>query len=334
MARAWTGIVVVALLVACLGGAEAALVGHWAFDEGLGQAAGDSSGNANNGVLGQSALVEATRDPSWVVGHLGAGALNFDGDSDLVTVPDSPSVSVTGDLAMSAWINVASTVGQRNIIAKDGNSAYRWRLEMVANRLWLLLSDGGLQVLDSGYSVPAGDVGSWHHTAVRYDSSALMVHFYYDGVLRASMPTTKASIADTAGALRLGAYDNNGGESFNGMLDDLAIWNETLSDGKAIALYGLGMSALGYTAGEASQLFAVFDAGNGAVTTGGQTWVHASGLAGAEGDVLDYGHSLYAVILDGAGNGLVSTPEPGTLSLLVLGGLAGLARRRRRRRRA
>jgi len=109
---------------------RADLMGHWNFDEGNGQVVFDSTIHGNHGVLGQTASVEAASDPVRAPGFLGAGSLVFDGASDLATVPDSVSLSVTGPLSVGAWVNVRiGSSGNRNILAKDSNNAYRYRLE-------------------------------------------------------------------------------------------------------------------------------------------------------------------------------------------------------------
>ncbi|VVB61083.1 Concanavalin A-like lectin/glucanases superfamily protein [uncultured archaeon] len=75
------------------------LVGYWKFDEGQGTTAHDSSGNGNDGTL-----LPAISGPLWVDGKSGY-ALAFDGIARNVSIPDSPSINITGNqLTLSAWI--------------------------------------------------------------------------------------------------------------------------------------------------------------------------------------------------------------------------------------
>ena len=68
------------------------------FAENTGAAAHDRSGNGNDG-----SLVGGT---SWnSAGRYGVG-LSFDGVDDYVEIPDSSSLSITGDMTIAAWINV------------------------------------------------------------------------------------------------------------------------------------------------------------------------------------------------------------------------------------
>src|SRR3990170_7060226 len=61
------------------------LVGYWAFDEGSGTTAGDSSGNGNNGTL--------TNGPTWVAGKAGNGAVTLDGVDDRVLISTVPTIT-------------------------------------------------------------------------------------------------------------------------------------------------------------------------------------------------------------------------------------------------
>jgi len=72
------------------------LVGWWRFDEGIGNAAGDSSGNGNNGTI-----LGAT----WVAGNFG-NALSFQASdaSKYVDIPDALSISPTTQVSVSCWL--------------------------------------------------------------------------------------------------------------------------------------------------------------------------------------------------------------------------------------
>ncbi|MCY3022758.1 MAG: hypothetical protein NTW87_27585, partial [Planctomycetota bacterium] len=75
--------------------------GHWAFDEGVGRTAADSSGNGNRGTLRGG-------PPAWVAGTVGAGALQFNGNIDYVSVPRFANDG--GPVTVSFWNYVATPV--------------------------------------------------------------------------------------------------------------------------------------------------------------------------------------------------------------------------------
>jgi hypothetical protein len=77
-----------------------AMVGYWNFDEGQGTIAFDTSGNENYGMI--------YGNPKWIEGIVGR-AIEFDGIDDIVVVQDAPSLDVTSELTISAWIKFYRT---------------------------------------------------------------------------------------------------------------------------------------------------------------------------------------------------------------------------------
>jgi len=195
------------------------LVGHWKFDEGKGGIAVDASGKNMHGQLKNGVR--------WVPGKVG-GALEFDGRNGHVTVADSPSVSVTGDLTVAAWVNGTSWSASNNIVAKDGNDSYRFRIEGSGGTLWLLLSDGSFEFMSVSLG-SALSTGTWYHVAATADLTTGEVIFYLDGSpVGTPQTTTKAGIQDSAGPLRIGTYSGSS-ENFNGAIDDVRIYNRALA---------------------------------------------------------------------------------------------------------
>ena len=75
--------------------ADPSLVGWWKFDEGSGGTAYDSSGYGNDGTL--------EGDPKWVPGYL-AGAIQLDGIDDYIDCGNDPSVNITREITLAAWV--------------------------------------------------------------------------------------------------------------------------------------------------------------------------------------------------------------------------------------
>jgi uncharacterized repeat protein (TIGR01451 family) len=108
------------LKVGTLTVATGTLAGHWPFDEGAGQTAGDVSGNGNDGTLGTTAGVDSG-DPTWTC-VAGGNALDFDGTDDEVrlsnvTIGDSAAWTIT------AWIKMGADIADQRTIYSEGNTA-------------------------------------------------------------------------------------------------------------------------------------------------------------------------------------------------------------------
>ena len=106
------------------GQCQTGLLGYWAFDEGSGNTAYDSSGNANTG-----AIVDTGGNPiSWVGGMFGE-ALHFDGQTQVI-VSNSPSINPFSGITISAWVNADywGTVGYNPRILEKGGSDNQYAL--------------------------------------------------------------------------------------------------------------------------------------------------------------------------------------------------------------
>lgn len=162
----------------------------------------------------------------WVRSQ-GRYALDFDGINDTVEVPDSDSLDITGGITVSAWIYRRTGNGYRVIVAKRIGSAaptavnYQLNLHTTAGALeWYNLTE-----YISTYIVPT-DV--WTHVAGTVTAGGVL-NLWANGVSVYSA-TGVARVANTA-TLRIGTRPD-GGEAFNGQMDDVAIYNRAITAGE------------------------------------------------------------------------------------------------------
>ncbi len=205
---------------------DPALVGWWKFDEGSGNIAADSSGNGNDGTL--NGPVEWTTE-----GKVG-GALKFTGPYNYVQVQDSPSLNPTREITIAAWINPSWT-GNNRILQKSsggGDNQYRLIKEWGDHTKFHLPGVGELYPQNT--LPPAGE---WTHLAATYDGSSMKL--YFDAVVVAEMEASgEMSISD--GTLCIGTKHETApaGDEFNGILDDVRIYNRALSQSEIKRLGG------------------------------------------------------------------------------------------------
>lgn len=185
-------------------------VGYWKFDEGSGTFASDSSGNGNTGTL--------MNGPQWVDGVIGK-ALKFDGIDDYLSVPDSPSLDVSGNqITVEFWMKPALDI--------DASTSYQ-KLYDKGDAYHSAIGGGGLRFtiayvhdIDSLRKTWSG--GTWYHIAHVYDGSAISI--YVNGVLDNSEPET-GGIHVTSLPFTIAAYTFGGQWYFPGTIDEFAIYN-------------------------------------------------------------------------------------------------------------
>jgi hypothetical protein len=216
--------VAVLLLGASVGQAPAAddpyLMGWWMFDEGSGTVAKDSSGHGHDGTL--------NGDPKWVGGPLG-GALDFDGTNDFVEIPDGPGLSITGAITIAAWTNMRTTSsGEMAIVSKGGWAANDLPYELTEERggviFWQFYNDAGRD----SCSPNSPSAGEWHHITATYDGKVFKC--YIDGVLAQEWAYAGAMPKNTA-SVTIGRR-SRGGTFFNGMIDDVRLYDRALTAGQ------------------------------------------------------------------------------------------------------
>jgi glucose/arabinose dehydrogenase len=195
----------------------AGLVAGWSFDEGTGLAAGDSSGNRNDGVLGGGV--------AWTAAGRYGGALTFDGVNDWVTVADSASLDLAGPMTMTAWVRPTTVGPWRQVLLKESATGLSYGLYATnasANRPNGHFSIGGADREVAGTSAIA--TNTWTHLAVTYDRSSMRL--YVNGTLVRTVSRT-GNVALSDGPLRIGG-NAVWGEWFAGQIDDVRVYNRAL----------------------------------------------------------------------------------------------------------
>src|SRR3989344_1152293 len=187
------------------------LVGYWAFEEGVGTRAEDSSFNTNTGTL-------TNMDNSdWVTGRVGT-ALDFDGSNDYVAIPNNSSIQTNGVITIAAWIYLTSTTAERIIVKGIEYEFY------VSGGLLRLNQDNTVIMQSTAYSY----INSWHHVVAVYSDSENYTMLCIDAsCITEGSETT--SIANTSNNVAIGSEPNGGGNFLNGQIDDVRIYNRALS---------------------------------------------------------------------------------------------------------
>ena len=232
-------------------------VGYWAFDEGSGDNAQDSTIYGNDGSVSGA---------SWTTGKLNA-ALSFDGLNDTVQIPNSASLSLsTNRVTLAGWIYPTDlSASWATIVQRSNTSAswFDWQLYSRAydaptsNHPVFRVDWDQNAAIDSGEEVQ-GDIvlqaNTWYFIAVTYDGSAM--RFYIDGTLRNTTTHAGGVIPNSSRPIWIGGNDA-WGEYFSGKIDEFHIYNQALSLAEIQTLMA---------AGTVQRTLTVNIVGNGSVT--------------------------------------------------------------------
>src|SRR5690348_14270168 len=76
--------------------ATGGLVAAYGFDEGSGTTVTDASGNGNTGTI---------KNATWAASGKFGKALQFNGTTALVTIPNKASLQLSSGMTLEAWVN-------------------------------------------------------------------------------------------------------------------------------------------------------------------------------------------------------------------------------------
>ncbi len=191
------------------------LVAAYGFDAGSGTAVADQSGNGNNGTVANT---------TWAATGKYGKALQFNGTSSLVTIPDAASLHLTSGMTLEAWVDPSTVNGNwRDVIYKGNDNYYLEATSSNASK-----PDGGLIAGGSygdAYGTAALPANTWSYLTETYDGATLRL--YVNGTQVASTAHTGA-ISTSTNPLQIGG-DSLYGQFFAGMIDEVRIYNTALT---------------------------------------------------------------------------------------------------------
>ncbi len=211
--------------------ADPHLAAWWKFDDASGTTAADSSKHSRAGTL----QGDLSFDKHSVPGRIGK-ALSLDGKGS-VEVTGYKGVTGTAPRTVAAWVKTKAANG-RIISWGHEDFGQMWTFGFIRGRLGVAPKGGYF------YMNPATNDDAWHHVAAVVVEAELPnlhdhVRLYLDGEL--------APIHDI-GLLDLWPIDTGSdlnvriGEGFNGLIDDVRIYDRALSGDEVKVLFAPGKS--------------------------------------------------------------------------------------------
>jgi hypothetical protein len=236
---------------------NATLVSYWTFD-GNATATRGTSGSLVGAV---TAANDRNNQPN--------GALAFGGPSQHVTVPGGGGLNAATAGTISMWVkwngtqdgDCCSTFGavlarQANAMFSDNILALNAANPATARIVWRQ-SGGPAPVLITGNAA----VGTnWHHVVVTFANSGSTL--YVDGIAQGS--AAGAGLNNNAAIpLSIGAWASDGGGFATATIDDVAIWDQTVTAAQVAQLAAQTRTPLDFLTPES----AIYFAGDGRLTS-------------------------------------------------------------------
>ncbi len=211
------------------------LVGLWHLDD----SENDSSASGFDGIWNGS--------EEYTPGLFNTNGGTFDGSTDYIQIDD---VTNYYPMTISLWFKSNDIITMGLVGNYQGASYNGWHIyQHTTLGYGLYYYTTGSSTTNRTGTPLAGEVevGKWKHLVATVDSSGAKI--YINGVLdEQGVWTGTPGIPSTTNKMRIGAY---GGtmltNKFNGDIDEVAIWNRSLSEPEVRQIYGAYMDANYYS---------------------------------------------------------------------------------------
>ena len=198
-------------------------IAWYKFDEGAGSI-------ANNSGIGGSALNGTISNATWSNGKFNK-ALSFNGSNSYVGTTN-PTTALS-EITMSAWINGVSHPSGYHDIWNNGSSL------MTIYNGKLVYYQTLIGNIDSGTTIPTG---SWQHIVITAKNNDHL-KFYVNGSL-VSDQSFGSTLPTPTSSGSIGSWVNHTQEFYNGLIDNVKIYNYALSSDEVKQDYNQGTSVV------------------------------------------------------------------------------------------
>ena len=199
------------------------IISWWAGDGNTDDIVGGNDGQLQNGATFAPGMVD--------------DALSFDGIDDYMEITDQTGFDFgSGSFSVSAWISTVATTsggnGRDDILAKGDPTISGFAISMETNSAAFWVGRSGELFGSSRLND-----GQWHHiVGTRNDSGSIAL--YVDGLLDLSGDNNEN--VDTSTSLFIGKHGTTNASYFDGLIDEVTIFNRALSDGEIKAIFDAG----------------------------------------------------------------------------------------------
>ncbi|MBN1873374.1 MAG: Ig-like domain-containing protein [Anaerolineae bacterium] len=191
--------------------------------------------------------------------------VRFDGIDDYINIPDLPDSDA---LTIGMWLKISELPSSlRSLLHHDGWNLGNVHLHLVTDgQLEFALNGNSPLTAYSNVIFDASTFDQWVHVVYVYDTGQKQVAFYVNGNLDTVENFTTALPGDL-GPGQIGNW-RDGDRPFDGMMDEIVIFNRALSDSEVKTLYTIGREGQPWLNWQPATLA---ESGKGIIQT---TWSH------------------------------------------------------------
>ena len=170
-------------------------------------------------------------------------AMQFDGKSGYVSVPDNSALDFTGDFTVEAWAKPTTLNGIGGaIVHKGGATGYpvwQYRLSITSANKWrgtVFVGNSNLTVTDPG----TPSTTTWTYLVMTKAGNTLTL---YVNAVAVATTTISGTVNTSTGILAIGRTGGSSTDYFNGGIDEVAVYNTALTPARIQAHYSAATTA-------------------------------------------------------------------------------------------
>ncbi|MFA5432209.1 MAG: LamG-like jellyroll fold domain-containing protein [Candidatus Paceibacterota bacterium] len=198
----------------------------------------DTWGGVNNGTIPASPSIPTTKTSSSCVN---GSCLSFDGSDDYVNIVSSSNLKIADTLTMSAWIrsDVIPSSAWQCVFGKRTASWYGYMLTLQTNgKVGAYVANGSeYQVYSDSSIIP----NTWYYIVGTYNGNNLKL--YINGISQLDIKVASLNGSSNTNDMTIGV-DPAGGNQFDGLIDEVRLYNAAIPTSQIKEQYYLGLNNL------------------------------------------------------------------------------------------
>jgi hypothetical protein len=204
------------------------LVAWYKFDEVNEDITPDSSGSGLRGkLIGDAKIISDTKR---------GNVLSLDGDGDYVYCGNNPAFNLRDEITVAVWVNITTVPDKWTGVVTKGNSSWRLSTDKNPGKFHFAVASGGVfSNPREAYGKTEVVANEWRHVVGTYDRTN--TRLYVDGVEDIGNPGAySGKIVINNHPVMIGTNAQFQAVVWNGLIDDVRIYNFALSEAEIKAL--------------------------------------------------------------------------------------------------